>query len=113
AILQAGILSLKSIRNLDWPVEPKTLGEHLRKRRGELGLRQKDVADQLGVNENTVVGWERGKTPVDRHLPLVISFLGLDPCPTPRSLGQQLRSKRGAFGLSCKAAAKLLGVDEG
>ncbi len=37
------------------------MGDHLKRRRYELGLHQKDVAEQLRVNEFTVCGWENNK----------------------------------------------------
>jgi DNA-binding XRE family transcriptional regulator len=44
---------------MPYPRAPRTLGEHLKKRRCELGLRQKDAAQLLGVNEFTYLGWEK------------------------------------------------------
>src|SRR5215472_8116950 len=38
--------------------EPVTLGQHLRKRRFELGLRQADSAVKLGVTCKTLSDWE-------------------------------------------------------
>lgn len=32
--------------------------------RAKLGLRQVDLAEQLGVHRNTVGDWERGLTPI-------------------------------------------------
>ena len=71
------------------------------------------MAIQLGVNEHTVLNWERGKWPIDRHLPLLLRFLGYDPRPEPQTFGERLRMRRQALGLSCKAAAKVIGIDEG
>jgi transcriptional regulator with XRE-family HTH domain len=39
---------------LPYPDALVTLGDHIRKRRLDLGLRQRDVAAQFGVNVNTV-----------------------------------------------------------
>lgn len=47
-------VTLKALRPLPYAREPKTLGEHLRKRRLELGLLQKEVAKRLNVDESTV-----------------------------------------------------------
>lgn len=113
ALLPFGSIDLKSARQPVWSVEPKTLGEHLRKRRGELGLFQREVAAQIGVTPTTVLDWEKGKPPYDRYLPRIIIFLGYDPRPAPRTLGERLHRARGTHGLSGKAAARLLGVDEG
>src|SRR3990167_3741304 len=52
--------TLKSLIPKPWEFEPKTLGEHIKRRRLELGLEQKDVAKQLGVTTDTVLNWEKG-----------------------------------------------------
>jgi transcriptional regulator with XRE-family HTH domain len=89
------------------------VGDHLRKRRHELGLRQKDVAAELHVNEFTVCGWENDKkTASVRYLPRIIEFLGYDPFPEPRTLGERIASRRRALGLSRKRLAKELHMDE-
>jgi DNA-binding XRE family transcriptional regulator len=48
----------------EYPRELRTLGNHLRKRRLDLGLLQREVAEQLGVDETTIYNWESG-----RHAP--------------------------------------------
>jgi hypothetical protein len=45
-----------------YPSDPKTIGEAIRKRRLDLGLRQIDLAKIVGCNEMTVVNWEKGHT---------------------------------------------------
>jgi DNA-binding XRE family transcriptional regulator len=40
-----------------------TFGEKIRKFRLEQGLRQKDLAIVLGVNETTIVNWELDRRP--------------------------------------------------
>jgi len=60
-----------------YPKELRTLGDRVRKRRLDLGLRQKDVAEQLGVDEMTINNWERHRTrPIGRLLPAISRFLG-------------------------------------
>jgi len=44
------------------PTNPKTIGEAIRKRRLDLGLRQVKVAKIIGCNELTIVNWEKGHT---------------------------------------------------
>ncbi len=46
----------------DYPGEPKTLGERLRKRRLELDLSQKELAKRLGVGIDAIQDWEAGRT---------------------------------------------------
>jgi transcriptional regulator with XRE-family HTH domain len=45
-----------------YTLQPKTLGEHLKKRRCELGLLQKDVAVRLGICHETYIHWEKDQT---------------------------------------------------
>jgi DNA-binding transcriptional regulator YiaG len=98
-----------------YPENPTTLGEHLRKRRCELGLFQKDVAKLLGVNHWTLIGWETGrqKRVFARHEAAIIRFLGYSPFPTPRTLGEAIRRKRRELGLTARELAGQLGWDEG
>jgi ribosome-binding protein aMBF1 (putative translation factor) len=63
-----------------YPKELKTLGDRIRMRRLDLGLRQRDVAQLLGVHVTTVTNWEVGRSePATRHVPTVSSFLGDGP----------------------------------
>lgn len=92
---------------------PKTLGEHLRKRRHELGLHQKDVAKQLGVAHETYANREKGHTrPYTPSWGRVIAFLGYDPSPAARTFGERIAAKRRELGLTQAKLAALLGWDE-
>ncbi len=59
--------------------EPVALGDHLRRRRMELGLFQKDVATRLGVTASTIWNWEHGWTIRKRFIPRIVAFLGYNP----------------------------------
>ena len=99
---------------MPYPREPTTLGDHLKKRRHELGLRQKDVAAQLGVTQGTILSWETHQThPAVIYIPRIIAFLGYNPYPEPQTFGERIVAKRRQLGLSRKQTAKLLGMDEG
>jgi transcriptional regulator with XRE-family HTH domain len=60
--------------------EPKTLGQHLRKKRFEMGMRQVESALKLGVTCKTLSDWE-----TDRIYPSLtmqtrlVEYLGYDP----------------------------------
>jgi len=55
----------------------RTIGDHLRKRRLDLDLLQKDVAEIIGVTEVTISNWENNKNkPPSRYLKKIIDFLG-------------------------------------
>ena len=60
--------------------EPKTIGEHLRKKRVDMGLTNVQVAHSLGVCYQTVERWEHGRYPMKpKHRAKVVAFLGYDP----------------------------------
>jgi DNA-binding transcriptional regulator YiaG len=93
--------------------QPKSLGEHLLKRRMELGLTQYQVSLQLLTTVETILFWEKDRAkPSARFYPAIFRFLGFDPFPPPTTLPEQIASKRRSLGLSIRAAAKLIEVDE-
>lgn len=99
---------------MGYPSDPATLGEHLRVRRLSLGLRQKDVAARLGIAWNTLLEWEKDRVaPEVRYWPELLAFLGYDPRPEPQRLGDRIKARREALGLSLELAAQQIGVDEG
>ena len=63
-----------------YPERPKSLGEHIKKRRLDLGLLQREVSAQISVNPWTVANWEKGRTiPAKRFVPKILRFLGYEP----------------------------------
>ena len=77
---------LKALRAKDYSENPQTLGEHLKKRRRELGLLQREAAEMMGLSTDTVVNWEKDKTkPVAAQFRPAVAFLGYDPTPEPNS----------------------------
>ena len=71
-------LTIKRPKNhpKSYPLEPKTLGEKIRKHRMDLGLFQKDVARFVGVKTDTVTNWEKGRTiPNKKHQMKLQKFL--------------------------------------
>jgi DNA-binding XRE family transcriptional regulator len=104
---------LKSLKIPAYETNPKTLGQRLKKRRLELKLFQKDLRELFKLEKETYVNWEKDKCiPSMRHFPMLIEFLGYDPMPTAISLGEKLMSYRRKNGISRKALAKEIGVDE-
>ena len=97
--------------------ELRTLGDHVRKRRLDLGLTQKEVACRLGVDAMTVNNWETGRREpgpgirsklrafLGRDLPVQGSDLGAHETP-----GSRLRRRRLELGLCQKELAGALGV---
>ncbi len=81
-------LRLKSPKPLDraYPTEFRSIGDHVRKRRLDLGLLQREVALQIGVDKTTVFNWEAGTAaPNIRAIPGVVRFLGYDPRQSPEA----------------------------
>lgn len=89
------------------------IGLHIRKRRLELKLLQKDVATYIGVTEETIMRWEIGSAePQIQFVPKVIQFLGYNPYPNEtETFGGRLKFYRMLHGLSHKKMGKLVGVD--
>jgi transcriptional regulator with XRE-family HTH domain len=88
------------------------LGDHLRKKRLDVGLLQKEVGQTLGVTACTVRYWETGRAfPAIKHIPRIIEFLGYSPFNKPETLAERLVQRRRSLGLSRKQTAKLLGID--
>jgi transcriptional regulator with XRE-family HTH domain len=96
-----------------YPQAAKTLGEHVRKRRMDLGLIQAEAAVQIGVSAASVWYWEkRRREPEIAHLPGIIAFLGYDPRPPGRTLAERLVRFREARGWSQERLAAELAVTE-
>ena len=96
-----------------YPASPKTVGEMIRKRRLDLGLRQRDVAEIVGCDTMTVVNWEKSHTAFPRinHMAGVVRFLGFNPLPNGDSVAQRLVNHRKALGVTQNQFAQELGVD--
>lgn len=106
--------SYSPVRVVRIPVEPKTIGDHIRKRRLELKLEQKDVARQIGVDKTCMFNWEANTSQPDlRFIPAVIRFLGYDPLPPATTMGERLVRRRTVLGMTQKEAARELRVDPG
>jgi transcriptional regulator with XRE-family HTH domain len=97
-----------------YPVSLTTLGDHLRRRRLDVKLLQKDVAGILGVDTTTINNWERNRCQPRLPLfPKIAQFLGYSPFPTEakHTIGQAIRAYRLMHGLSQKKLARALRID--
>jgi len=105
--------SLNSLIPTPYDFEPKTLGEHIHKRRLYLGMLQAGVASLFGVSPFTIGNWENGITkPGIHHIPTLIEFLGYDPEPqNPSTIAEYLAAKRRELGWTQRTAAQGIGVD--
>ena len=106
-------LSTKKPQNKAYPKTLVTIGDHLRKRRLDLKLYQKEVARLFGVDTNSITNREKNRTSPRLYLmPKVFEFLGYSPFESNAlSLGDQIKAYRIQEGLSLMRMAKILGVD--
>ena len=102
----------ESNKNRKYPLTLITLGDHIRKKRLDSDLEQKEVAELLQVDENTIYNWENNRCkPLIQHYPMIMNFLGYCPLEQPKTYGQRLRIHRTYLGVSYKNLAKILNVD--
>ena len=97
-----------------YPKQLLTIGDHIKKRRLDLGLTQGEVANIIGTKSiDAVRNWELGKgDPQIHYMPEVIKFLGYIPVPVCLdTLGDKVKTFRILRGLSHKAMGQLLNVN--
>jgi DNA-binding XRE family transcriptional regulator len=74
-----------------YPENPQTLGEHIRKRRIDLGLPQPEMAKMLGVSNAAAADWEYDDTlPLKRFWRRIKEFIGPD---SAHAIDRLLRAK--------------------
>ena len=112
--------------------EPTSLGQHLRKKRFDMGMRQTQAADILNVSNRTLSLWETDRIyPAWAFQPRIIAYLGHDPFTNPAlgmpkgnetqsvailapeapaTIGQKIQQQRLKMRKNRKECAKELGV---
>jgi len=95
-------------------INPTTIGEKIKNKRLELRMLQIDVANIIGVCEDSITLWENNRNePQVMHYPKIIQFLGYVPFDVDRStLGGQIKLYRYLNGLSQKKLALKLGINQ-
>lgn len=89
------------------------IGDHIRKRRLELGMMQKATATLLGVTDDTLRDWElHGRLPRARHIPEIIGFLGYDPALPHQNVAGLIAHERKRRGLKIVEMAAQVGVSD-
>jgi ribosome-binding protein aMBF1 (putative translation factor) len=64
--------------NKDYPNNPQSFGEKIKKARMDAGLQIKELASIVGVTEDIIINWEkRGIMPSSKNLKEVKKFIGL------------------------------------
>ena len=104
-------LSFDKPNSSAYPDSLQTIGDHIRKRRLDLELFQKHVAQRIDVATQTITNWEKNITePEIRHFPKVIEFLGYNPLVMPKTFVERLTFYRYSHGLSVRAFASILNI---
>lgn len=110
-------ITLKAPKPLSsqYPQTLTTLGDHLRKKRLDLKLIQRDVAKMLEVETDTVTYWETNRVePSPAFIPKIIDFLGYVPLSIlPDDPRKRFVVYRKLAGLSQEEFARKLRVDPG
>lgn len=93
-------------------MNPITISDFLRKRRIDLGLKQRDVAALLNVNVASIRNWEGNwRQPHISELPKIIAFIGCCPYNAALPLHERLVLWRGYNGLTQREMAEIIGID--
>ena len=106
---------LKGQKPSNIPKVLTTWGDHIKKRRLELGLLQREVAQLLEVNETSIYDWEKHRTdPMVHLIPRITHFLGCTPpLFIEQTTGQKIVTYRHVRGMSQRSLALKLKVDPG
>ncbi|MBT1074883.1 helix-turn-helix domain-containing protein [Geobacter grbiciae] len=94
-----------------YPEFPITVGEHIRKKRMDLGLLQREVAKIIGVTESSIWNWEHGTEPKLQYNPSIIKFLGYIPFDCPDDTVGRLAWYKRARGMNQKCLGEAIGRD--
>lgn len=102
------ILPQKLIKG--YPEKLDHLGKHVKKRRLELELMQKEVGKFFGISEETIYNWESGRNQPDiKLIPKIIKFLGYVPFePEGGDLISRLKFYKLINGLTVEGLAERL-----
>ena len=107
-------VSLRAVKPELLALQGDSLGRRLKRRRKELGLYLKEAAVRMGVQDFTLIKWEQDAAePYVTYYPAIIAFLGYEPWPEPRTLGERIRAARYRKGLSFREAAVRYDIDDG
>ena len=106
-------IELKTVRPSQSIENPQVIGEHIKNRRLQLKLTQADVAKVFEICEDSITGWENGRSePQIQFYPKIIKFLGYNPFPVNiETLAGRIKNYRITQGLSHKKFGQKIGVD--
>ena len=94
-----------------YPVNPRTINEHIRKKRIDDRHAQSDIANIIGVSEGSIWNWENGAQPDFKHIPNIIKYLGYIPFKNPENgdIIGRLKYFKQINGLTFKQLGKAIG----
>jgi DNA-binding XRE family transcriptional regulator len=104
-------LSLEKQQLSGYPDFPITVGEHIRKKRMDLGLLQREVAEIIGVTESSIWNWKHGTEPELHYNPKIIEFLGYIPFDCPDDTVGSLAWYKRAMGMNLDYLGEAMGRD--
>jgi transcriptional regulator with XRE-family HTH domain len=93
---------------------PVSFGEHIRNKRVELQINQKQAAELLHTTMSNVWIWENNvANPLIMNYPAIVSFLGYEPFTIDNTtLAGRIKYYRYKHGLTQEQLAKLIPIDE-
>ncbi len=93
--------------------EPKTLGEHIRKKQLDNNLTLNQVCEAIGITKQTALRWEQEPPNriQEKKYPAIANFLGYCPIDSyPQNFGQHLKLIRSWSGYSREEMGKEIGT---
>lgn len=114
-------INLKKWANPDYPSNPKTFGQKLRKWRLDNNINIKAFSKIIKADEMSIIGWEKDRTmPVFKNVRKIKETTGIEITegfrdqrkskPELSSPGEQMRKRRLELGLSQEEMARKLKV---
>ncbi len=94
-----------------YPEFPITVGDHIRKKRIDLGLLQREVAEIIGVTVSSIYNWEHGVEPELQYNPSIIKFLGYIPFDFPDDTVGRLGWYKRTMGMNLDHLGEAMGRD--
>jgi DNA-binding XRE family transcriptional regulator len=111
--IEISVPGLKFRAGKKYPASLTTLGDHIKRKRLDLGLWQKDVAERIGVSIDSITFWENNRSqPQIQFYPKIIKFLGYYPLPQDmKTLSGKIKIYRHVYGLTQKQFGNELEVN--
>jgi transcriptional regulator with XRE-family HTH domain len=103
----------KPVHREKYPDILRTWGDHIKTRRLDLKLTNRQLSLKFHVDDTTIYLWEHNRVrPSVAQIPKIIEFLGRDPFEKEaENLGDKIREYRRVRGLSRKKLVEQLGIN--